>query len=514
MGPAYKSYARSGFRRVEGWVPELAMRMIVEITQIQSSRGVRGAACEIGVHHGRTFILLHLLTVADELCVGFDLYEQQQQAGQEREARLRANLQAHAGDPDRIRIVSQNSLQLQPPRIVELCAGQPRLFSIDGGRDARTIYNDLVLAHDTVCPGAVVMVDDYFQESWPEVSEGMCRFMAQSNRHLHPVAIGGNKIFLASSPEAAQTYRDELAVRFSGQSRWSVMFGERVLVVRPPTLRTRVGRMKRMISKALAKIAGARRVQMLRALLERGSTGGDTTMVCEPGGGKIMVLAPHMDDEVLGCGGTIARHAQAGAHVCVVFLTDGRYGGTTEPGLSEANRELKRRELIETRKQEARSACALLGVATVIFLDAEDTRLRMDALIAARLHEILERELPDIVYLPFFVDRHMDHRAATDVLLAATANTTLDFECRGYEVWTPLLPNCLVAIDATMELKQRALSCYRSQLALMDYLHVGTGLNAYRSAALGNPACRFAEAFHALALAEYRQFYRAVCRAS
>src|SRR5690348_6988030 len=50
------------------------------------------------------------------------------------------------------------------------------------------------------------------------------------------------------------------------------------------------------------------------------------TLDWEPEAGKVVVLAPHMDDEIIGCGGTIARHAAAGASVTVVYLTDGRRG--------------------------------------------------------------------------------------------------------------------------------------------------------------------------------------------
>jgi LmbE family N-acetylglucosaminyl deacetylase len=268
--------------------------------------------------------------------------------------------------------------------------------------------------------------------------------------------------------------------------------------------------MKRTIKKLLLKLGSRRRLQHLRALV-RGTTLYDqAASLCEPGGGEIVVLAPHMDDEVLGCGGTIARHVQAGANVTVIFLTDGRYGGRISTAGSKDGRIFDRQEIVNTRKQEAQRAGEILGVRRILFLDAEDTRLRTDRLVTGRLRGVLERVRPDIVYLPFFLDRHEDHRATNDVLLAATAGSALDFECRGYEVWTPLFPNCLVKIDQTIESKKRALVCYQSQLAVVDYLHTGIGLNAYRSLALGTDACRYVEAFHALALADYRRLHRAL----
>jgi hypothetical protein len=85
------------------------------------------------------------------------------------------------------------------------------------------------------------MLHDYFQESWPEVSEGACRFMAQ-NRGLYPFAIGGNKLFFTKSRQWIGAYHDGLARMFAGQTRSAVMFGEPVLVIGPLTPRRRIAR--------------------------------------------------------------------------------------------------------------------------------------------------------------------------------------------------------------------------------------------------------------------------------
>lgn len=220
------------------------------------------------------------------------------------------------------------------------------------------------------------------------------------------------------------------------------------------------------------------------------------------------MLAPHMDDEVLGCGGTIARHALAGSKVHVIFLTDGRRGGgalRAPDGTAVAAQ-----EVVAIRKAEAQRAAQVLGVSALTFLDAEDSLLSSDAHVGLRLREILLRECPDIVYLPFFMEAHPDHRAASAVLCSATHSTKLQFECRGYEVWTPLLANSLVRIDDTIDTKRQAMECYGSQLAETDYLHCINGLNAYRAMSFASPAVRFAEAFHALSLSDYLRFHQEV----
>jgi LmbE family N-acetylglucosaminyl deacetylase len=167
-------------------------------------------------------------------------------------------------------------------------------------------------------------------------------------------------------------------------------------------------------------------------------------------------------------------------------------------------------EVVAIRKAEAQRAAQVLGVSALTFLDAEDSLLSSDRHIGLRLREVLLRERPDIVYLPFFMDAHPDHRAASNVLCSAAHGTMLQFECRGYEVWTPLLANSLVRIDETIDTKRQAMECYGSQLADNDYLHCINGLNAYRAMSFASPAVRFAEAFHALSVSDYLRLHREV----
>lgn len=232
-----------------------------------------------------------------------------------------------------------------------------------------------------------------------------------------------------------------------------------------------------------------------------------SALVWEPGAETVLVLAPHMDDETMGCGGTLALHAQRGATVTVVFLTDGRNGSSKLAQVNGEEHARRQGELIETRKREARRALERLGVTRMICLEAEDGALDRCGWATQRLRDILLELRPQLVYLPFYLEEHADHRAASRVLIDAVAGSPLDFQCIGYEVWTPLFPNCLVRIDSTMRAKRGALAEYASQLADADYLHTCVGLNAYRSAALLNARGGYAEAFYATSLSEYRDHY-------
>lgn len=235
----------------------------------------------------------------------------------------------------------------------------------------------------------------------------------------------------------------------------------------------------------------------------------------EPGNENVLVLAPHMDDEVIGCGGTVALHADAGADVTVAYLTDGRFGHPEVYTTSGAEREQAQARLMPRRKNEARLAQDVLGIMRICFLDAVDTQLGNDPNAARRLAELLHEIRPVRVYVPHFLEQHPDHRAASAQLIRAARVYSTDFEVVGYEVWTPLVPNRLVQIDASMERKQRAMALYTSQLEdRNDLLHAMIGLSSFRGARQGasyEAASRggFAETFCALPIAEYIEAYYA-----
>lgn len=244
-------------------------------------------------------------------------------------------------------------------------------------------------------------------------------------------------------------------------------------------------------------------------LLRTSKVFNSSALVWEPGAERAVVLAPHMDDETIGCGGSVARHVKAGGNVHVIFLTDGRHGSSTLRGLTGEARHAEELKVIAMRKEEARRALDILGVHSVSYLDVEDGTLQSDSGVVARLHAVLEAQRPEIVYVPCFLEQHPDHYAASQILLAATAGAPLDFQCVAYEVWTPLFPNCLVRIDDVVEVKKQALREYRSQLADLDYLHTSLALNAYRSAGFSGHYGLYAEAFCSVPLADYRKMFDA-----
>jgi LmbE family N-acetylglucosaminyl deacetylase len=142
-----------------------------------------------------------------------------------------------------------------------------------------------------------------------------------------------------------------------------------------------------------------------------------------------LVFAPHPDDEVLGCGGTIAMKAAAGAKVAVVIMTDGR---TSHAGLIDGE------VLAETRRKEALQASLTLGLRPddYIFLDFEDQRLAAHAVAAQRqVAALLERFDPQQVFVPHRRDRLDDHVATFEIVTAAMQSHGRRIVCFEYPVW-------------------------------------------------------------------------------
>lgn len=232
-----------------------------------------------------------------------------------------------------------------------------------------------------------------------------------------------------------------------------------------------------------------------------------SAIVWEPEGKRILVLAPHMDDEVIGCGGTLLKHIRNNAEVTVVFMTDGRTGSKRLTNLSGKERHKEEIALIETRKNEAELALKTLNIDKWFFLDGYNSNLISTKSIQGKLRQIILSVKPDVVYLPFFLEEHPDHRITNQILIDSIEGFNLQFTCMGYEVWTPLFPNCLVKINDTVEIKKQALLHYTSQLDDKDYVHLSLGLNAYRSGALLDRECNFAEAFFLASFKDYKKLY-------
>lgn len=204
---------------------------------------------------------------------------------------------------------------------------------------------------------------------------------------------------------------------------------------------------------------------------------------------RVLVIAPHPDDESLGCGGTIKLLTDAKTVVDVCFLTRGEQG-TEVPGCGRPETEA---QLANVRTGEARDAARILGIDQTFFLDGRDGRLAEDPHIVGRLVELLGDRHYTQAFVPWPREAHVDHQTAFQFFQAALHRVPELSSIWLYEVWSPLSPNNYVPIDGTWEAKRLAIQAHHSQLECLDYLEAFLGLASYR--ALACPPSRYAEAF-------------------
>ncbi len=237
---------------------------------------------------------------------------------------------------------------------------------------------------------------------------------------------------------------------------------------------------------------------------------GDPARGGPPRARRVLIVSPHFDDEVFGCGGTAALAARAGSEVSTVFLTDGRKGyprgafaGLGPAALAEAEA-----GVAATRREESQRAGKILGFADPEFLELPETALAPTADAVARLADVLAVRAPEAVFLPFFTELHPDHWMTNVLFLASARRARLgpDVACWGFEVWTPLPANTLVDVGPVMDLKREAMAQFASQNGDYDYPRAVAGLNAYRSL-LQSQGHGFTEAFFCAPLDLYRRLY-------
>jgi len=176
---------------------------------------------------------------------------------------------------------------------------------------------------------------------------------------------------------------------------------------------------------------------------------------------RVLVLAPHPDDEIIGPGGALAMHLAAGSEVTVLYLTDGR-----GPNVHNT-------DLVAVRRREAESIGQEYGFEQV-FWDVPDNHLAADEAAVARLAAILARLQPGFVFVPSFFDHQYDHFAANQVLAGALRQISgTEAIILGYEVWDNMpFPNFIVDISSHFQTKADMLAQYAVPNEFTDFIQL------------------------------------------
>jgi LmbE family N-acetylglucosaminyl deacetylase len=221
-------------------------------------------------------------------------------------------------------------------------------------------------------------------------------------------------------------------------------------------------------------------------------------------GERLLVLAPHPDDEAIGCGGVVAHHLREGRRVEVVVATNGGAAGNEVEREEESRRALT--HLLEATKRDPGPATRHPSLTFLRFPDRQLAE-HADAL-QNRLTGILRETRPDLILVPSPIEIHPDHLALAmafcatiqgdPALFAEAATARVAF----YEVGQPIRPNALVDISDVAEAKYAAIAEHASQTAIRDYVSYVRGLNAYRSMTLAGTTA--VEAYYVVPLPSLR----------
>ncbi|MEW6072769.1 MAG: PIG-L family deacetylase [Planctomycetota bacterium] len=215
---------------------------------------------------------------------------------------------------------------------------------------------------------------------------------------------------------------------------------------------------------------------------------------------RVLVIAPHPDDEIFGCGGLLALQARQGATIRIVIVSDGAAG---DPAGRESN-------LARKRIAESLRGAEILGLnADHRFLALPDGKLGEVRDLPDRLATELAEYEPELVYAPSAQELHPDHRAVSRAAIAALARGP-ERRVLFYDVNVHAMPTVVFDTTAVYEQKRAAVEGLASQLSYQDLVTKGNAFDSARTVNIEDPAVRFVEGYTDLSSRDVARYERLV----
>ncbi|MDA1347823.1 MAG: PIG-L family deacetylase [Chloroflexi bacterium] len=208
---------------------------------------------------------------------------------------------------------------------------------------------------------------------------------------------------------------------------------------------------------------------------------------------RLLVIAPHPDDDTFGAGGTLTKAVANGAKVDVVYIT----AGSSDP------------EQAESIRQEAAQVCDAMG-ATPTFLGLHPKGIPLDdSELNDRVTSLLTDLDPDAIFISFLLDDHDDHRRVNELLLTVAGGLRPSgVEVWAYQIYSTVIPNVVVDITGQVDAKRELMRMWRSVSGNRDWAHYVLGMNAANSRYIQSREPVFAEAFFVVPIEEYLELCR------
>lgn len=201
-------YLIGGYSKVEGWLVPTTAHIMGILAEEQTRLGIRGDLVEIGVHHGKSFLVLANSLASGEKIFAIDVFEDQHknldQSGHGNRDTFLNNINAHApGTP--LEIIQESSLDLPAMGWPQSHADSIRFFSIDGSHTREATLNDLKIAEQVTKDGAIVALDDVLSSHWLGVISGLFDYLSSGGK-LIPFAVIPDKMLLSKGERFKRTW--------------------------------------------------------------------------------------------------------------------------------------------------------------------------------------------------------------------------------------------------------------------------------------------------------------------
>ena len=189
-----------------------SISIIWSLIELQDEFGATGPVAEIGVHQGRTLLLLCHALNHGERAIGIDMFGRPPGSNEADKAALAANFDRFGLGAENYSIFTADSAALGPDDLTEMFGGKKvRLFSVDGDHSKAAVIHDLTLAASVLSDDGVIIADDLFNPWYPTVTEAIYEFFRTDAGDLQPIAFaaangpvetGAAKLFIARASHA------------------------------------------------------------------------------------------------------------------------------------------------------------------------------------------------------------------------------------------------------------------------------------------------------------------------
>jgi LmbE family N-acetylglucosaminyl deacetylase len=220
------------------------------------------------------------------------------------------------------------------------------------------------------------------------------------------------------------------------------------------------------------------------------------TFLDHPDGNRLLIIAPHQDDDIIGCGGLILHAVREKKEIIPIYLSDGK---NHIPGyLLE--------EVPKIRKKEAIDVWNTIGGIKPIFLDIPNKNFEVNEENAKKIYHSLRKYKPDSLFIPFFLEDSDIHRKSNHLLLLANKFGPLpNLKVWAYQTSTMICPNVGIEISDVFDKKIELMKMWESQNTVFNYAHYTKGLNIYNGFFLKDKKNKspHVELFFVVSLEEY-----------